>query len=190
MARARSQSPGCPGRRSCSPGSAGPGRRGGATRPGGRSSACRFDHDIGDMARAVIESVAWDVQRCLESATAARHGIDAASGRASSSAGGGVDIRALWTEILTAVTGLPARRRRRTKRRRPARPCSWPGPQEPRSTSTWLPTSTSSTSRRRRGCRPDPARRGDGGVLRIAATGCRRRRRGCDRIAIVEPMTR
>ena len=47
---------------------------GGARAPWWRDTArgavvgLSFDHDVGDMARAVIESVAWDVCRCLESA--------------------------------------------------------------------------------------------------------------------------
>ena len=40
--------------------------------------------------------------------------------------GGGGSTRRLWTEVLTAVTGLPARPRW-AKRRRPERRCSWPG---------------------------------------------------------------
>lgn len=88
---------------------------GGARAPWWRDTArgavvgLSFDHDVGDMARAVIESVAWDVQRCLESATAARTGSTDPVGLVL--AGGGSNS-ALWTEILAAVTGLPVRRRR------------------------------------------------------------------------------
>jgi sugar (pentulose or hexulose) kinase len=68
-----------------------------------------FDHDVGDMARAVIESVAWDVQRCLESSSSARPSTLNPVGLVL--AGGGANM-APWTEILAAVTGLPVRRRR------------------------------------------------------------------------------
>ena len=51
---------------------------GGARAPWWRDTArgavmgLSFDHDIGDMARAVVESVAWDVRRCLESVADSR----------------------------------------------------------------------------------------------------------------------
>jgi xylulokinase len=89
---------------------------GGARAPWWRDSArgaivgLSFDHDVGDMARAVVESVAWDVARCLESATAAR-GPDA-TGPVGLVLGGTGATVALWTEIVSAITGLPARRRR------------------------------------------------------------------------------
>ncbi len=88
---------------------------GGARAPWWRDTArgavvgLSFDHDIGDMTRAVIESVAWDVQRCLESAAAARAGSTGPVGLVL--AGGGSNSP-LWTEILAAVTGLPVRRPR------------------------------------------------------------------------------
>jgi xylulokinase len=68
-----------------------------------------FDHEVGDMARAVVESIAWDLLRCLEAVTSARAGAALPIGLA---LGGGGATVPLWTEILTAVTGLPARRRR------------------------------------------------------------------------------
>ncbi len=88
---------------------------GGARAPWWRDTArgavvgLSFDHDVGDMARAVIESVAWDVQRCLESATAAYTG---SAGPVGLVLAGGGSNSALWTEILAAVTGLPVRRPR------------------------------------------------------------------------------
>ena len=51
------------------PGSTGPGPRGGATTPGRRSSGSASAHDAGDLARAVVESVAWEVVRCLAAVT-------------------------------------------------------------------------------------------------------------------------
>ena len=61
-------------------------------------------HDAGDLARAVIEAVALEVRRCLE-ATGARPTTLALAG----ADGPGP----LWPDILAAVTGLPALRRRR-----------------------------------------------------------------------------
>jgi len=88
---------------------------GGARAPWWRDTArgavvgLSFDHDIGDLARAVVESVAWDVKRCLESVTETRNGATRPEGLVLG--GGGAHV-ALWTEILTAVTGLRAHRRR------------------------------------------------------------------------------
>ena len=88
---------------------------GGARAPWWRATArgavvgLSFDHDVGDMARAVIESVAWDVVRCLDSAFEALSGAPAPHGLV---LGGGGATTAPWTEILGAVTGLPTRRRR------------------------------------------------------------------------------
>jgi xylulokinase len=88
---------------------------GGARAPWWRDTArgavvgLSFDHDVGDMARAVIESVAWDVNRCLESVFDDPSGATAPEGLV---LGGGGAGSAPWTEILTGVTGLPARRRR------------------------------------------------------------------------------
>jgi xylulokinase len=90
---------------------------GGARAPWWRDSArgafvgLSFDHDAGDLARAVVESVAWDVVRCLESTAAARASSGAPAPVGLVLGGGGAKI-SLWTEILTAITGLPARRRR------------------------------------------------------------------------------
>jgi xylulokinase len=66
-------------------------------------------HDAGDLARAVIESVAWEVARCLEAVTSGRPGGEPAVGLTLGGAGAGIP---LWVEVLTAVTGLPATRRR------------------------------------------------------------------------------
>jgi xylulokinase len=84
---------------------------GGARAPWWRDSArgaivgLGLDHRLGDVGRAVVEAVAWDVQRCLESAGTHQPFSGLVLG------GGGATV-ALWTEILTAVTGLPATRRR------------------------------------------------------------------------------
>jgi xylulokinase len=62
-----------------------------------------FDHDAGDLARAVVESVAWEVRRCLA----------AAGGPVAGLALTGADrSRGPWAEVVAAVTGLPAVRRR------------------------------------------------------------------------------
>jgi len=85
---------------------------GGARAPWWRDSArgamvgLSFDHDLGDMARAVVESVAWDVQRCLESSTATRK---SGAPQGLVLGGGGANVE-MWTQILAAVTGLPLRR--------------------------------------------------------------------------------
>ncbi len=88
---------------------------GGARAPWWRDTArggvvgLSFDHDAGDVARAVVESVAWDVTRCLQSVTDTCGSAPAPVGLVLG--GGGANV-ALWTDILTAVTGLSARRRR------------------------------------------------------------------------------
>jgi xylulokinase len=63
-----------------------------------------FVHDAGDLGRAVVESVAWEVLRCLR-ASGARPATALAL------AGSGA-TRAPWTDVLTGVTALPAVRRR------------------------------------------------------------------------------
>jgi len=62
-------------------------------------------HEVGDLARAVVESVAWEAARALEAVT----GPAGADGLSLAGAGAGLE---LWVTVLTAVTGLPARRRR------------------------------------------------------------------------------
>ncbi|MGP8058196.1 MAG: xylulokinase [Acidimicrobiales bacterium] len=66
-------------------------------------------HDAGDLARATIESVAWEVARCLQMVTEGRPGGAPATGLTLGGVGTGI---ALWVEVLTSVTGLPATRRR------------------------------------------------------------------------------
>ncbi len=89
---------------------------GGARAPWWRDSArgalvgLSLAHDVGDMTRAVVESVAWDVTRCLEAA-AGSQGKGAVAPVGLMLGGGGASMP-LWTEVLTAVTGLPARHRR------------------------------------------------------------------------------
>ena len=61
-----------------------------------------FEHDAGHLARAVVESVALEVLRCLE----------ASATPAASLALTGADGTTPWPEIVTAVTGLPGVRRR------------------------------------------------------------------------------
>ncbi|MHB8219897.1 MAG: xylulokinase [Acidimicrobiales bacterium] len=65
-------------------------------------------HDTGDAARAVVESVAWDVVRCLESVHADIPGAPDVTGLCLAGAGSRIP---LWVEVLTSVTGLPATRR-------------------------------------------------------------------------------
>ena len=66
-------------------------------------------HDAGDLARAVLESVAWEVERCLVAVTSGRPGGPPAVGLTLGGAGTGVP---LWVDVLTSVTALPATRRR------------------------------------------------------------------------------
>jgi xylulokinase len=66
-------------------------------------------HTAGDMSRAVIESVAWDVLRCMEVVTAGRLGGSIAQSVTLGGAGTGLP---LWVEVLTSVLGVPASRRR------------------------------------------------------------------------------
>ncbi len=66
-------------------------------------------HDVGDLARAVVESVAWEVARCLATVTSDRPGGERAVGLTLGGAGTSIP---LWVEVLTSVTGLPATRRR------------------------------------------------------------------------------
>jgi sugar (pentulose or hexulose) kinase len=61
------------------------------------------------MSRAVIESVAWDVLRCMEVVTAGRLGGSTAQGVTLGGAGTGLP---LWVEVLTSILGVPATRHR------------------------------------------------------------------------------
>jgi len=65
-------------------------------------------HGAADVARAVVESVAWEVVRCLETVLS---GVPGAPPPAGLSLGGAGTRIPLWVEVLTAVTGLPATRR-------------------------------------------------------------------------------
>jgi sugar (pentulose or hexulose) kinase len=66
-------------------------------------------HDAGDLARAVLESVAWEVDRCLAAVTSGRPGRPPTVGLSLGGAGTGVP---LWIDVLTSVTALCATRRR------------------------------------------------------------------------------
>ena len=66
-------------------------------------------HGAGDLSRAVIESVAWDVLRCMEVVTAGRLGGSTAQGVTLGGAGTGLP---LWVEVLTSILGVPATRHR------------------------------------------------------------------------------
>jgi len=74
------------------------------------------EHEAADVARAVVEGVAWDVARCLEVARRRGRGQAATApeeeGFAGLALGGGGATMDLWRDVLTAVTGLPATRRR------------------------------------------------------------------------------
>jgi len=66
-------------------------------------------HDVPDLARAVFESVAWEVERCLEAICSRQPGGPGVTRLALTGAGASTPV---WREVLTAVTGLPARCRR------------------------------------------------------------------------------
>ena len=66
-------------------------------------------HGAADMARAVVESVAWDVVRVMEVVTVGRLGGSTAEGVTLGGAGSGLPV---WVEVLTSVLGLPALRHR------------------------------------------------------------------------------
>ncbi len=66
-------------------------------------------HGASDLARAVMESVAWDVLRVLEVVTVGRLGGSIASGVTLGGAGSGLPV---WVEVLTSVLGMPATRHR------------------------------------------------------------------------------
>ena len=64
-------------------------------------------HGAADLARAVMESVAWDVLRVMEVLTVGRLGGSAAEGVTL----GGIGSRLpVWVDVLTSVLGVPARR--------------------------------------------------------------------------------
>jgi xylulokinase len=65
-----------------------------------------FEHGPADLARAVLEAVAFDVARCLEAMGA--YGVNPSRLAIGGSAGTGP----AWTDVLTAVTGRPGERRR------------------------------------------------------------------------------
>jgi xylulokinase len=60
------------------------------------------EHTIGDLARAAVESVAFEVARCIEAVSPGPSSIAMAGG----------SLLELWPEILCGVTGLGATRRR------------------------------------------------------------------------------
>jgi xylulokinase len=66
-------------------------------------------HGPSDMARAVVESVAWDVLRVMEVVTVGRLGGSSAEGVALGGAGTSLPV---WVGVLTAVLGVPAARHR------------------------------------------------------------------------------
>jgi xylulokinase len=62
-------------------------------------------HGADDLSRAVIESVAWDVLRCMEVVTAGRLGGSTAQSVTLGGSGSGLP---LWVEVLTSILGVPA----------------------------------------------------------------------------------
>ena len=66
-------------------------------------------HGSSDLARAVIEAVAWDVLRVMDVVTVGRLGGSSAAGVTLGGAGTALPV---WVEVLTSVLGVPATRRR------------------------------------------------------------------------------
>ncbi len=66
-------------------------------------------HGASDLARAVMEAVAWDVLRVMEVVTVGRLGGSTAAGVTLGGAGSGLPV---WVEVLTSVLGVPATRHR------------------------------------------------------------------------------
>ncbi len=66
-------------------------------------------HGASDLARAVMEAVAWDVLRVMEVVTVGRLGGSTAAGVTLGGAGSGLPV---WVEVLTSVLGMSATRRR------------------------------------------------------------------------------
>ena len=75
---------------------------------GGAVTGLAFHHTAADLARALVEGVAFDVARCIEIAGSEPNG----ERRRELMLGGGGATNTVWTDVLTAVTGLPASRRR------------------------------------------------------------------------------
>ena len=65
-----------------------------------------LEHGPADLARSVLEAVAFEVARCLDAVRGT--GADPRA----LTIGGSAATGPAWTEVLTGVTGLPARRRR------------------------------------------------------------------------------
>jgi sugar (pentulose or hexulose) kinase len=66
-------------------------------------------HGLPDLARAVFESVAWEVQRCLEAIANRRPAGPSVEGLALTGSGAAVPV---WIEVLGGVTGRPVTGRR------------------------------------------------------------------------------
>ncbi len=69
----------------------------------------RPEHGPAELARAVFESVAWDLLRCLESMARLRPAGPPVSELHLGGSGSGV---AVWIDVLTGITGVPVDRRR------------------------------------------------------------------------------
>jgi xylulokinase len=67
------------------------------------------EHGLPDLARALFESVGWEVKRCLDAMDTRR--TEGPSVEALALAGSGAAVP-VWAESLTGITGLPGTRRR------------------------------------------------------------------------------
>ena len=66
-------------------------------------------HDASDLARSIVEAVAWDVLRVMEVVTVGRLGGSTAEGVTLGGSGTNLPV---WVDVLTAVLDLPATRHR------------------------------------------------------------------------------
>ena len=107
-------------------------------------------HGASDLARAVMEAVAWDVMRVMEVVTVGRLGGSTAAGVTLGGAGSGLPV---WVEVLTSVPGVPTTRHRSGERPRPAPRCWRAVPSDWGSRSTpstpWRPSSSPTPPRSR-----------------------------------------
>jgi xylulokinase len=67
------------------------------------------DHGLADLSRALIESVGWEVKRCLDAMSARTPAGPEVTELALAGTGAGVHA---WVEVLNGITGLPVTRRR------------------------------------------------------------------------------
>ena len=80
-------------------------------RPGARTALVGLSpgNGVADLARAMVESVAWDLLRCLEAMAGREPAGPEVSRLAAAGAGSSVEV---WLDVLSGITGLPVLCRR------------------------------------------------------------------------------